>query len=63
MVSDMNSAKLYILRGNTLSGTAAVITNDDQSTTNLWHKRLGHMSEFWYGRIGQERTAKALQYE
>ena len=29
----MNSAKLYILRGSTLSGTTAVITNDDPSTT------------------------------
>ena len=40
MVGDMNSAKLYILRGSTLSGTAAVITSDDLSTTNLWYKRL-----------------------
>ena len=40
MIGDMSSAKLYILRGSTLSGTAAVITNDDPSTTNLWHKRL-----------------------
>ena len=38
MVGDMNSAKLYILRGSTLSGTAVVITNDDPSTTNIWHK-------------------------
>ena len=41
MIGDMNSAKLYILRGSTLSGSfAAAVTNDDPSTTNLWHKRL-----------------------
>lgn len=44
MVGDMNSARLYVLRGNTLhvSATAATVSDDN---TNLWHKRLGHMSE------------------
>ena len=45
MVGDMNSAKLYVLRGSTLSGTVAAVSHDDASKTNLWHKRLGHMSE------------------
>ena len=44
MVGDMNSAKLYILRGSTLC-TVAAVSHDDSSKTNLWYKRLGHMSE------------------
>uniref|UniRef100_A0ACD5Y5J0 Uncharacterized protein n=1 Tax=Avena sativa TaxID=4498 RepID=A0ACD5Y5J0_AVESA len=41
MIGDMNSA-------STLPGTAAAITandSDDCGKTNLWHMRLGHMSE------------------
>jgi len=47
MIGDMNSAKLYVLRGSTLHGsvTAATVSNDEPSKTNLWHMRLGHMSE------------------
>jgi hypothetical protein len=47
LIGDMNSAKLYVLRGNTLpdSVSAAVVTNNEPSKTNLWHMRLGHMSE------------------
>ncbi|CAD6236154.1 unnamed protein product [Miscanthus lutarioriparius] len=47
MIGDMNSAKLYVLRGSTLhdSVTAATVSNDEPSKTNLWHMRLGHMSE------------------
>ena len=47
MIGDMNSAKLYVLRGSTLHGsvTAAAVSNDEPSKTNLWHMRLGHMSE------------------
>ena len=47
MVGDLNSAKLYVLRGSTLHGsvTAAAVTHDEPSKTNLWHMRLGHMSE------------------
>ncbi|CAD6245913.1 unnamed protein product [Miscanthus lutarioriparius] len=38
---------LYVLRGSTLHGsvTVATISNDEPSKTNLWHMRLGHMSE------------------
>ena len=46
MVGDMNSAKLYVLRGSTLPGIVAAVSNDDPSKTNLWHKRLGRMREF-----------------
>ncbi|CAD6273213.1 unnamed protein product [Miscanthus lutarioriparius] len=47
MIGDMNSTKLYVLRGSTLRGsvTAATVSNDESSKTNLWHMRLGHMSE------------------
>ncbi|CAD6257107.1 unnamed protein product [Miscanthus lutarioriparius] len=44
---DLNSAKLYDLRGCTLPGSdsaVAAVTNDEPSKTNLWHMRLGHMS-------------------
>nr|CAE03833.3 OSJNBb0013J13.10 [Oryza sativa Japonica Group] len=47
MIGDMNSANLYVLRGSTLHGsvTAAAVSKDEPSKTNLWHMRLGHMSE------------------
>ncbi|CAD6231032.1 unnamed protein product [Miscanthus lutarioriparius] len=47
MIGDMNSAKLYVLRGSTLHGsiTADAVSKDEPSKTNLWHMRLGHMSE------------------
>lgn len=44
---DLNSAKLYVLRGCTLPGSdsaVAAVTNEEPSKTNLWHMRLGHMS-------------------
>jgi hypothetical protein len=43
MIGDMNSAKLYVLRGSTLPGIVAAVTSDEPSKTNLWHARLGHM--------------------
>ncbi|CAD6245155.1 unnamed protein product [Miscanthus lutarioriparius] len=47
MIGDMNSTKLYVLRGSTLHGsvTAATVSNDEPNKTNLCHMRLGHMSE------------------
>ena len=44
---DLNSAKLYVLRGSTLPGSvsAVAVTNGEPSKTNLWHMRLGHMSQ------------------
>ncbi|CAD6253966.1 unnamed protein product [Miscanthus lutarioriparius] len=47
MIGDMNSAKLYVLRESTLHGsvTASVVSNDEPSKTNLWHMRIGYMSE------------------
>ncbi|KAL5757095.1 hypothetical protein ACOSQ2_021841 [Xanthoceras sorbifolium] len=39
--------KLYILKGSTVTGAAAVSTSSlsDSDVTRLWHMRLGHMSE------------------
>ena len=46
MIGDMNSAKLYVLRGSTITGTVVVaVTSDKSSKTNIWHMRLGHMSK------------------
>jgi hypothetical protein len=50
MIGDMNSAKLYVLRGSTLpSIVVVVVTSDEPSKTNLWHAHLGHMSEHEHG--------------
>ncbi|WVZ79655.1 hypothetical protein U9M48_027210 [Paspalum notatum var. saurae] len=47
MKADLKSANLYRLRGTTITGDAAVIFNllSDSDATNLWHMRLGHMSD------------------
>jgi hypothetical protein len=45
MFGDMNSAKLYVLRGSTLPGITGFVTSDEPSKTNLWHTRLDHMSK------------------
>jgi hypothetical protein len=44
MICGMNSAKLYVVRGSNFPSIATA-TSDDPSKTNLWHARLGHMSE------------------
>ena len=47
MKGDLKSANLYHLRGTTITGDAAVSSHSlsDSDATNLWHMRLGHMSE------------------
>jgi hypothetical protein len=48
MKGDLNTSNcLYFLRGTTLSGNANVASSkvSDSDATNLWHLRLGHMSE------------------
>jgi hypothetical protein len=68
LVGDMNSAKLYVLRGSTLHGSvsaaaaAAAVTNDKPCETNLWHMQLGHMSER-YDRIDEEKPTEGLYAE
>jgi hypothetical protein len=47
MRGDLKYANLYRLRGTTITGDAAVISNSlsTSNATNLWNMRLGHMSE------------------
>nr|GEV80080.1 hypothetical protein [Tanacetum cinerariifolium] len=45
MKADIKSANLYHLRGSTVTGNSNVTSNLSSDTTNLWHMRLGHMSE------------------
>ena len=52
MIGDMNSAKLYVLRGTTLPGVVAAVSSD-VFKTNLWHKRLGHMSELGIAELAK----------
>jgi len=42
MMKGLRQGSLYILQGATVTGVAAVGTEND---TRLWHMRLGHMSE------------------
>ena len=48
LLGDLNASNLYVLRGSTVHGsvsTTAAVNNSEPSTTDLWHIRLGHMSE------------------
>jgi hypothetical protein len=47
MKGELKSPNLYRLRGTTITGDAAVISNSSSNSdaTDLWHKRLGHVSE------------------
>jgi hypothetical protein len=47
MKGKLKSPNLYLLRGTIITGDVAVIFNSSSNsdTTNLWHMRLGHMSE------------------
>ena len=47
LLGDLNASNLYVLRGSTVHGSisAAAVNNFEPSKTNLWHMRLGHMSE------------------
>lgn len=47
MKVDLKSANLYHLQGTTITGDVNVTSNKSSvsDTTNLWHMRLGHMSE------------------
>ena len=44
---ELKSPNLYRLRGTTITSDATVISNSSSNSdaTDLWHKRLGHMSE------------------
>ena len=47
MKGDLKSANLYRLHGTTITGDATVVSNSlsNSNASNLWHIRLGHMSE------------------
>ena len=48
LLGDLNASNLYVLRGSTAHGSvfaAAAVNNSEPSKTDLWHMRLGHMSE------------------
>jgi hypothetical protein len=47
MKGELKSPNLYRLHGTTIAGDAAIISNSSSNSdaTNLWHMRLGHMSE------------------
>ena len=47
LCGDLNASNLYVLRGSTVHGSvaAAAVNNSEPSKTDLWHMRLGHMSE------------------
>ena len=47
MKADIKSANLYHLRGTTILGNIAAVSDSlsNSDATNLWHMRLGHMSE------------------
>jgi hypothetical protein len=47
MKGELKSLNLYHLHGTTITGDATVISNSptNSDATNLWHMRLGHISE------------------
>ncbi|KAG8490426.1 hypothetical protein CXB51_013710 [Gossypium anomalum] len=47
MKGQRKTAKLYVLKGSTVTGDVAVVSSSlsDDDITKLWHMRLGHMSE------------------
>nr|CAJ86192.1 H0306F03.15 [Oryza sativa] len=47
MKADIKSANLYHLQGTTILGNVATVSDSlsNSDATNLWHMRLGHMSE------------------
>lgn len=60
--ANRSGGSLYTLHGSTISGSADVISSTDD--TNLWHMRLGHMSEKGMqvlnkeGKLGSHCTGK-----
>ena len=55
MKADIKSVNLYHLRGTTISCNVAVISSSlsDSDATNLWHMRLGHMSEIGLTKLSK----------
>ena len=48
LLGDLNASNLYVLRGSIVHGfvsAAAAVNNSEPSKTDIWHMRLGYMSE------------------
>ena len=66
MKGKMNRGGIYILEGSTVMGTVAISQslNEGDDKTELWHRRLGHMSKKGMsvlskqGLLGGEATRK-----
>ncbi|KAL5555677.1 hypothetical protein UlMin_037913 [Ulmus minor] len=60
---------LYVLQGSTITGEAAAAIPNIQDKTNLWHKRLGHISEKGLevlnkqGAFGKDTISKVTFYK
>ena len=54
------SKNLYILQGNTIQGTALAISSQEE-VTQLWHNRLGHMSEKGLKKLLQQNLLPGLK--
>jgi transposase InsO family protein len=59
----MKSANLYILSGDTIIGTDAIIsvaavTSKNCSDSKLWHMRLGHMSQLGLAELSKRGLLK-----
>nr|CAD40363.2 OSJNBa0093P23.9 [Oryza sativa Japonica Group] len=55
MKADIKSANLYHLRGTTILGNVAAVSDSlsNSDATNLWHMRLGHMSEIGLAELSK----------
>nr|AAT44257.1 putative polyprotein [Oryza sativa Japonica Group] len=55
MKADIKSANLYHVRGTTILGNIAAVSDSlyNSDATNLWHMRLGHMSEIGLAELSK----------
>jgi hypothetical protein len=62
MIGDINSTKLYVLRGSTLPSIAATVTSNEHCKLTLACTSWPY-EQTWHGRIDQERAVSWLQHE
>ena len=57
--------KLYILQGSTIAGEASVVssTGINLSQSQLWHMRLGHMSDRGLSELGKQKLLDGYKPE
>ena len=55
MKGDIEATNLYNLQGTIISGNIVVASNksSDSDATNIWHMRLGHMSELGLAELSK----------